>query len=206
MTMSASDLALYAGALFVLFMTPGPVWLAIVARTLSGGAASVWPLAVGVALGDMIWPLVAILGLGWIEGQAGNLLWIVRLLGAAMFVWIGIGILRRADARITADSRLTRPGRLAGFLAGLAAIAGNPKAILFYLGILPSFVDIGTVTVPDIAAILLVSMAVPFTGNLIFAGFVDRVRRLIASDRGMKRTNIVAGCLMICVGLILPFT
>lgn len=207
MSMTLSDLALYAGALFVLFLTPGPVWLAIVARTLSGGARSVWPLAVGVALGDAIWPLAAILGLGWIESQAGNLLWVVRIAGAAMFVWIGVGILRRAnDTHISSDSRLTRPGHMAGFLAGLAAIAGNPKAILFYLGILPGIVDIGAVTRSDIGAILLVSMLVPFMGNLVFAAFVDRIRRLIASERGMKRTNIVAGCLMICVGLILPFT
>jgi len=45
MTITASDMLLYAGALFLLFMTPGPVWVALVARTLSGGFNAAWPLA-----------------------------------------------------------------------------------------------------------------------------------------------------------------
>ena len=62
MTVTASGLVLYAGALLILFVTPGPVWVALLARSLSGGFAAAWPLAVGVALGDIFWPLVAILG------------------------------------------------------------------------------------------------------------------------------------------------
>ena len=66
MTVSPFDLALYAGALFILFLTPGPVWVAVAARTLAGGFHSAWPLALGVVIGDMIWPLIAILGVTWL--------------------------------------------------------------------------------------------------------------------------------------------
>ena len=59
MTISALDLALYAGALFILFATPGPVWVAVTARTLAGGFHAAWPLALGVVVGDAVWPLVA---------------------------------------------------------------------------------------------------------------------------------------------------
>ena len=54
MTLAAHDLALYAGALFVLFLTPGPVWVALTARALSGGFHAAWPLALGVVVGE--WP------------------------------------------------------------------------------------------------------------------------------------------------------
>lgn len=54
MSVSVWDLVLYAGALFVLFLTPGPVWMALVARSLSGGFNAAWPLAVGVACGDIL--------------------------------------------------------------------------------------------------------------------------------------------------------
>ena len=53
MTLSATDLALYALALFILFLTPGPVWLATMARAMSGGFRAAWPLAFGVAVGDV---------------------------------------------------------------------------------------------------------------------------------------------------------
>ena len=48
MTASIFDLALYAGGIFVLFLTPGPVWMAIVARTLSGVLALLGPWHLGL--------------------------------------------------------------------------------------------------------------------------------------------------------------
>ena len=47
MTITAADLLLYCGALLILFLTPGPVWLAMMARALSGGFGAAWPLALG---------------------------------------------------------------------------------------------------------------------------------------------------------------
>ncbi|QPM91314.1 LysE family translocator [Pseudooceanicola algae] len=205
MTITPAELALYAGALFVLFLTPGPVWLALVARTLSGGFQAAWPLALGVTLGDALWPLLAIVGMSWVVDQVDGFLTVLRYIGALMFLTMGALIIRNADKGIASDSRLTRPGRLAGFLAGMAVILGNPKAILFYMGLMPGFFDITHVTGADMAAIVAVSMAVPLIGNLIFASFVDRARRLLTSGKALRRTNIIAGCLMICVGLLIPF-
>jgi len=54
MTLQASDLALYAIALLILFLTPGPVWVALLARAIAGGFQAAWPLALGGALGDAI--------------------------------------------------------------------------------------------------------------------------------------------------------
>ena len=51
MTVSLYDLLLYAGGMAALWAVPGPVWVALVARALSGGMRGAWPLAVGVALG-----------------------------------------------------------------------------------------------------------------------------------------------------------
>ena len=66
MTVTFWQLLLYTGGMALLWLVPGPVWVALVARTMAGGFASAWPLAVGVALGDLLWPLAAIYGLGWV--------------------------------------------------------------------------------------------------------------------------------------------
>ncbi len=206
MTIGMAELGFYAAALFVLFLTPGPVWLAMTARTLSGGFQAAWPLALGVVVGDALWPFLAILGVSWIVSVFAGFLTFLRLVGAALFLGMGVMLIRNADKTIASDGRLTQPGAWAGFAAGLAVILGNPKAILFYMGVLPGFFDVGAVTAADMAAIVAISMAVPFLGNLLFALFIDRVRRLLASGRAMRRTNIVAGVLMIGVGLLIPFT
>jgi threonine/homoserine/homoserine lactone efflux protein len=204
MTVPLHDLGLYAVGIFLLWLTPGPVWVAITARALSGGFRGAWPLAVGVTLGDVLWPLCAILGVSWIlsvwEGFLDAMTWVA----AATFVLMGALVVRAAGKPIGADSRLTRPGMWAGFLAGVAVILANPKAILFYMGMLPGFFDVTRLTVPDIGAILLVSMAIPLGGNLVMALLVDRARGFLSSPGAVRRTNLLAGSLLVGVGLLIP--
>ena len=134
MTVSFHELLLYALGMAGLWAVPGPVWVALIARALSGGFAAAWPLAIGVALGDLVWPLAAILGLSWIEATYGDFLQILRWVAAAIFLVMGVMLIRKPAAMLNADSRLTRPGLWAGFSVGVAAVIGNPKAILFYMG------------------------------------------------------------------------
>lgn len=206
MTITTTDMLLYAGALLVLFLTPGPVWVALIARTLSGGFHAAWPLALGVVVGDVLWPFLAILGVSWIVSVYADFMLVLKWVASLTFLLMGWLVIRHADAKITTDSRLTRPGMWAGFLAGLAVILGNPKAILFYMGMLPGFFDLRALTWADIAVICFLSLIVPLLGNLTLALFITRARRLLTSPTALYRTNITAGCLLIGVALIIPFT
>jgi len=206
MTLTSWDLAIYAGAVFVLFLTPGPVWLALVARAMAGGFHAGWPLAIGVATGDVFWPLIAILGVGWITAASAQIALVLKGVAVLVFLVMGIATIRSAGQPIAANSRLTRPGRWAGFVAGVIVILGNPKAALFYMGILPGFFDLAAVSAQDIAAIIVVSMVVPMLGNIILAGFVSRVRALLSSPTALRRMNLGAGYLLIAVACIIPFT
>ncbi|WP_339769044.1 LysE family translocator [uncultured Pseudosulfitobacter sp.] len=205
MTLSWADLMLYCGALVILFLTPGPVWLALMARGLSGGFRAAWPLALGVAIGDIVWPLVAVLGISWILSVFDTFMLVLRWVACGVFIVMGAMLIRHAGAAISADSRLTRPGMMAGFLAGILAILGNPKAVLFYMGVLPGFFDLRTVTWIDVALIIGASVLIPLTGNLIMAAFVGRVRAFVTTSGALRRINIGAGVLLILVGLVLPF-
>ncbi|MBS8226164.1 LysE family translocator [Vannielia litorea] len=206
MTITPADIGLYAFALMILFLTPGPVWMALTARALSGGFHAAWPLAFGVVVGDVLWPFLAIYGITWVTTVFAGFMTVLKWVAAGIFLVMGALILRNAGKSIATDSRLTRPGMWAGFAAGVAVILANPKAILFYMGVLPGFFDLTQVTWADIATITAISAVVPLFGNLFFALMIDRARRLLASPRALKRTNIVAGSLLILVGLIIPFS
>lgn len=205
MTVSFHELLLYALGMAGLWAVPGPVWVALTARSLSGGFAAAWPLALGVALGDLIWPLSAILGLSWIESLYGDLLQVLRWVAAAIFLVMGVLLVRKPAASLNPDSRLTRPGMWAGFSVGVAAVIGNPKAILFYMGALPGFFTLQQLTVPDIAVIIAISALIPAVGNLGLAYFLDRARQLLSSPESVRRLNVTSGVLLIGVGLVIPF-
>ncbi|WP_439137005.1 LysE family translocator [Roseicyclus sp.] len=205
MTVTFEQLALYAAAMAGLWVVPGPVWVALTARALSGGMSGAWPLAVGVALGDLIWPLCAILGLAWVLSLYGDALAVMRWVAALVFIVMGLLLFRAPAKTPGTDSRMTRPGLWAGFSVGVAAVIGNPKAILFYMGFLPGFFDLTQITAPDIAVILVISAVVPLIGNLGLALFLDRARRLLQSPRAIRRLNIGSGVLLILVGVAIPF-
>jgi threonine/homoserine/homoserine lactone efflux protein len=199
------ELGLYALGMLGLWAVPGPVWVALTARALSGGFRAAWPLAVGVALGDLLWPLAAILGLSWIHTVYGDILSLLRWVAAGVFIVMGIMLVRAPAGSLTGDNRMTKPGLWAGFTVGVAAVVGNPKAILFYMGALPGFFDLAVLTKWDIAAIIGISAGVTLGGNLLLALFLDRARALLSSPTALRRMNIGSGVLLVLVGMIIPF-
>lgn len=205
MSVTPYELALYALGMAGLWIVPGPVWVALIARALSGGFAAAWPLAIGVAIGDLVWPLLAILGLNWVLAVYGNALELLRFVAAAIFLGMGYLLIVKPGAAVTENSRMTRPGAVAGFVVGLAAVVGNPKAILFYMGALPGFFALGSLTGPDILCIIAISAAIPMLGNLGLAWFLDRARDLLSSPQSLRRLNLISGWLLIAVGVAIPF-
>ena len=203
--MTGLSLLAYAAAMLALWAVPGPVWLALTARALSGGFSSAWPLAVGVALGDLVWPLAAMLGLNVLEGALGSVLGLLRWLAALVFAAMGALLIMRPPGAPQADRRLVRRGRWAGVSVGLAAVIGNPKAILFYMSALPGFFDLARLELRELVAVALVSAGVPMAGNLCLAAFLGRARQLLSSPVAMRRLNLGSGLVLIAVGAAIPF-
>lgn len=204
MTITAYEMLLYAGALAILFITPGPVWVAIVARTLSGGYRAAWPLALGVAVGDIVWPLLAIMGVSWVVSVFAGFMTVLRWGASLIFFLMGAAIIRNAGAVVGTDNRLTRPGMWAGFGAGVAVILSNPKAVLFYMGVLPGFFDLTGLTPADVGVIVVLSMIVPLLGNVLLARLVEKLRAQMTSPRALRRISLSTGVMLICVGLVIP--
>ena len=206
MTLTLSSIALYTGALFILFATPGPVWVAMIARAVSTGFRGAWPLALGVAFGDIIWPLCAIFGLAYLVTIYADILTYMRYFAAALLALMGAALIRWPEKTFQEDGALTRPGMWAGFVAGLTAVVANPKAVLFYMTLLPSFFEFEGITAIDIAIICGLSALVPFVGNLGLALGVNSMRRFLSSSTAVRRTNIIAGIALILVGIAIALS
>ena len=204
MSVSFNDLTFYAFGIFVLFLTPGPVWIAIISRSITGGLNGAVPLAAGVAIGDIIWPTLAIAGSAALAASYANLLLYLKYLAVILFVVLGISLINNQNSKVSSQNlKLIKSSELAGFTAGLLVIIGNPKAALFYLGILPGFFNLSRLTITDCIAIALVSSLIPFLGNLALAVMVEKSREIISSAAAMRKLNILSGCLLIFVGLLI---
>ena len=206
MTITNGQLVLYFGALIILFLTPGPVWIALIARTVSGGTKSAISLALGVSLGDFLWPIVVFFGLGFLVSLYSEILILFRYLAAIILTIMGIQTILNSRKILYLNSQLTKSGFFAGFSAGFIAVTANPKASLFYLTLLPSFFNFDTINFFDIMIISIVSFSVPMIGNILMILFLSKVRSFLSSPNSVRITNVVSGVLLIGVGVIIGLT
>lgn len=195
----ASYLAL-AAAVFVLALTPGPVVVATVARSLFSGLAPALGFVAGVAAVDLAYLLLAVFGLSAISGILGELFIAIKLAGAAYLIYLGIRLWTdRADAaQITAAPVPRRFWK--SFAEGALVDLGNPKIILFYAAFLPTFADLDQLGARDVALMAAVVVGILIVTNLGFAWLASRARVFIRSPRAVKAINRTSGTLMIGAG------
>ena len=200
MTVTLHELLLYAGGLVLLWVVPGPVWVALTARALSGGFAAAWPLAVGVALGDIAWPLAAIFGLSWILSVYGDFLAVLRWVAAAIFIVDG----HHADPQTRRNAQRRQPpdqtGQLGRLCGGRRGGDRQPQGHPVLHGRAAGFLRPVARQGPDIAAIMAISALIPMLGNLALALFLDRARQLLSRPKALRKMNVISGILLIGVG------
>jgi threonine/homoserine/homoserine lactone efflux protein len=195
----ASYLAL-AAAVFILALTPGPVVVATVARSLFSGFGAAFAFLAGVALIDLAYLLLAVYGLSAISTMLGELFIAIKIAGAAYLVYLGIRLWTdRGDAAEIAAKPV--PRRFwKSFAEGALVDLGNPKIILFYAAFLPTFADLDKLGTPDVAIMAALVVGILIVTNLGFAWLASRARGFIRSRRAVKVVNRTSGTLMIGAG------
>ncbi|BFR47007.1 LysE family translocator [Nitratidesulfovibrio sp. HK-II] len=211
--MTAHSLLALALALFVLAITPGPGVFAVLSAALGRGLPTALALTVGIICGDLVFLLLAMAGLTVLAETMGDLFLVVRLGGAAYLIWLGVGLWRGADkarpmtahATGTPDDGMAQPAptplRLARTLCGgLALTLGNPKVIVFYVGFLPTFVDLRTLDATG--ATLVAATTVCVVGCVLggYAVMAARARRLLSTPRATRLLHRGAGAVMVGTG------
>ena len=95
-TITLAQSFFYSIALAILWLTPGPVWVAVLARSVSGGFQSSVPLVLGVALGDLLWPMVALMGVSYLILIYADILIIFRYLASIILILMGLVLVIRS--------------------------------------------------------------------------------------------------------------
>jgi len=180
-TPSLDNLALFAVASVLLALTPGPNLLYLVSRTIcQGRRAGVVSLA-GTSLGFVFHVLAAALGLSAIFLAVPLLYDLLRYAGAAYLLWLAWGAVRQRGTTLFAPRSLPEEsaGRL--FRVGLLTSILNPKIALFYLALLPQFVDASRANVFAQSVVFgLVQIAIGIASDLCFVLAAARIAAWLA--------------------------
>lgn len=191
-----------AAAMFLLAVTPGPGVFATVSKALSSGFNHAVPVVIGIIVGDLIFLLLAIYGLSKIAETFSDLFMLIKYLGGGYLIWLGIKLWLSKPSGDEISEIKPQSNRLS-FLGGLSITLGNPKVILFYLGFLPTFVDLENLSNTDVALVVLVVSVVLGSVMLFYAFTASRARELFKSESAQNKMNKAAGSVMIGTGAIL---
>jgi threonine/homoserine/homoserine lactone efflux protein len=137
----ASSLGLFVIAALVLLLTPGPAVLYIVTRSIDGGRRAGLVSMLGVHVGTLVHVAAAAIGLSAVLVASATAFTVVKWLGAAYLVYLGVRRILDRTAPVRVDSGRPRALRRA-FVDGVVVNILNPKTALFFLAFLPQFVDL----------------------------------------------------------------
>lgn len=211
---SLDNLLLFVPLAAILVILPGPDFALIAKISLMNGRPQGQAAAVGVALGICVHTTAAMLGISAIIAQ--SVLWfsILKYLGAAYLVWLGIHALRsgqavsaavvktaRQDDAPRSAQRLTLRQWMHFFGQGFLTNALNPKAVLIFLTFLPQFMDPHAPLAPQFLTLGSIMSGLCLFWYVPLAYMLGRIRHIFENSRFQKWMQRCTGLVFIAFGL-----
>jgi homoserine/homoserine lactone efflux protein len=185
----------------VLCVTPGPAVLFVVSCGLAhGGRAALWANA-GILSGNTFYFALSALGVSALLVASHDVFFVIKLLGAAYLVVLGVQTIRGAGLGLRSDDGATpaaRGGRM--LVRGFVLQTANAKALLFFVALLPQFIDATWPVAPQILILAVTSVAIEFVVLAVYGYFAGRAARLARERRFVVAANRVSGGLLVAAG------
>lgn len=192
--MDHATLALFAAALFVNAGSPGPGIAALVARVTTDGIGPVAPFLLAFWIGELLWLVAAALGLSALALAFHEVFVALKWLGVAYLCVLAWRMWTRPLGR---DGELPRgESAWATFLAGFALTLGNPKIMVFYVALLPSLLDLRSVSPLGLVELCATALAVMMTVDLGWALAAVWARRWLRTPRAVRIANRMGAAAM----------
>jgi len=179
---------------------PGPGLAVVVSRALGSGPRAGFAVVTGLVIADLLFLGIAFVGLLAIATTMGPMFQLVKYAAAAYLIWRGyreiVGTEGRMAVQAGAGGALWRDAGL-----GLLASLGNPKAILFFGAVLPTFVDMTAVAAGDFPVLAGIVAGVSYLVYGCCIILADRTRHFMASTKAAKRLRKLTGTILIGSGI-----
>ncbi len=183
------DFLVFVAALSVAAFSPGPGLAAIVATVLAGGARrAVW-FCVGVVFGDLTWLLLSLSGLALIAQQIPVIFVAIKWAGVTYLVYLAVKIWRTSPVAPEGIMHSRPKSVSARVLAGYSITMGNPKAMLFYLALLPSLMSPERISIAMALSLCLAVIAVLATVFAVYILAAEKARRAMTSNQSVQKFN-----------------
>lgn len=191
----------FTAATAILLVIPGPTIVLVISYALGQGWRSALPMAVGVALGDFTAMTVSLLGLGALLATSATVFTILKWVGAAYLIWLGIK-LWRAGGQLNATPKTDRATALKMMGHAWIVTALNPKGITFFVAFLPQFLDTQAPFLTQMILLESTFLILAFANVIGYALVASKARSAIRNEKTITAVNRVGGSLLIGAGIV----
>lgn len=198
MLVALGSFTLAAGLLVLL---PGPDTVVILRSIVRGGRRRGVATVLGIQTGLVLWITAAVLGLAALLRASEVTYTVLRVVGAAYLVWLGVQSLRTRGARLDAPGTKRQPLGGTGYWAGLLSNVLNPKVGVFFVTFLPAFVPSGAAVIPTLLLYGAVFIALNLAYQLPLVLLADHVTRLVSRPRVRRAMDVVTGTVLVGFGI-----
>ena len=194
---------LYLGVISAIIFLPGPSALLCMSHGLKFGATKAIATAVGGAVAASILMTISILGLGAVLAASAITFLVIKLLGAAYLIFLGFSAWRDSYKREVSKSHDVNIKEMSvtalfrkGFLVGIS----NPKDLLFFAALLPSFIDNQAPQLAQYLALTVTWFVVDVSAMFMYAGLGSKVSPWFAKAKNIKFFERTTGSIFILTG------
>jgi len=193
----------FVAASTALLIIPGPTVLLVLSYALSQGRKVAVASATGVAIGDFIAMTASLLGLGALVLASAMLFTVLKWVGAAYLIWLGIKLIRSAGGATLTElpetHRIT-PARVLSHNAAVTAL--NPKSIAFFIAFVPQFLRPEQPLLPQFAILIATFVTLAALNALAYALLADQLRARIARPGTIGWLTRAGGATLIGMGVL----
>lgn len=209
MPVDAHVLAAFAAASFVLLIIPGPTIILVISQALAHGRQVALASVAGVGLGDLLAATLSLIGVGTVLAASATAFTVIKWIGAAYLVWIGIGMWRtpvtppdmsRAAIETDAPSHAWPVFRDA-FLVTLF----NPKGIVFFLAFVPQFIAPAKAFAPQAAVLVITFVILGMLNAAAYALLASSARQWIRQPSVLRAATRTGSLFLISAGIASVF-
>lgn len=200
--MELSNWFIYFLAALGLTLTPGPNGLLALTHGALYGTRRTIATILGGSLGFATVIGLSMFGIGALLQASAQLLTVMKFLGGAYLIWLGIQLWRSPAIGEAKTETLKNSSALNLFSQGALSAITNPKGILFFVAFLPQFIDPKLNLLTQFLLMALTFVAIEFVYEFVVATLANRIQPVLS--RFGKKVNRVFGGVFVLIGVVLP--
>jgi threonine/homoserine/homoserine lactone efflux protein len=198
--MPIENWAAFTAASAILLVIPGPTILLVISYALGQGWRAALPVSIGVALGDFTAMTLSMLGIGALLLASATVFTVLKWIGAAYLVYLGIRLFRAGD-KLDAPPRTDFSSASKMVAHAWLVTALNPKSITFFVAFLPQFIDHHRDFLTQMVIFEATFLTLAFANAIGYGFAASRARGMVSNRRAVRALNRTGGTLLIGAGV-----